>query len=190
MVVSETNLTMLSVNCMKEITQTCRSIFSSTTHPHLRGYLLKLKAMSTFTNHWFLETSKKFAILPPQEVLLGLLRPVLPTCSTTSSTIHNLYDQELKTDPHREHPMRSIRTLHGRYCFPQWMLLGPVIRANRGNSPHNTAHYWNSVRDIIIGRHTWWSDWPSNFETTWPLTLCYNDMNVLFSSQTSHLFFD
>jgi hypothetical protein len=182
--VCETNLTMLNVTSMKVLTQTCRAIFSPSTHLHLRGYLLKFKVLSIFTKRWILSASKEFAILPPQEVLLGILRPLLPTCSIISNTIHSLYNHELTIDPHLGHPMRSIRILHGRHCFPRWTLLGPVVRANRGNSPFNTEHYWSGVRDIINGRHTWWLDWPCNHERIWPLALGHRELGNLIYLDT------
>jgi hypothetical protein len=165
---------LVNFGSIKNILMTCTR---TSRHPGLTNALqqliLRRRVFPVFMKYWLLRTATKFAVCPPQIILLSDLQNILPTWSFVSQTVHGIYSTELLRDPHAGHPMRAIRHTGGMFIFPQWM--------DTYQEPGSL--YQSST--IIQGRHTWWQSWPFDPFSLWPLALSEQDIAELLSNNVN-----
>jgi hypothetical protein len=180
LIFADLNVNMVTFGSVKNMAATCKraSTYTALTKV-LKSEILRRLAFTIFTQFWFLRTAIRFAVCPPQAVLLNDLRPLLPTWSVVHKTVHHLYQEQLQSDPHQGHIMRAIQHTNGLFSFPIWMMAWPITNANSGQLPETSTY------SIIRGHRTWWSSWPSDPLMTWPLTLSPQDITNMLRDDTN-----
>jgi hypothetical protein len=172
---------------------TCRNAFyHQPMHDLLASSFLTSDALEAFIKYWFLRTATRFAVCPPQAVLLRGSQSMLASCKFVTKAVHSLYSRELENDPYEDHPMRKIRLMPRRWAmFPGWKMVCNHIHPFQPRSFDNAEGNWNrmpywgmqpgaifsqfshyqSITHMVDGHTTWWASWPSDLEMTWPLAL-------------------
>jgi hypothetical protein len=177
---------MVNRYCLRNVAMTCKNAFyHQPMHNLLASSFLTSHALEAFIKYWFLRTATRFAVCPPQAVLLRDSQSILASCEFVTKAVHSLYNNELENDPYEDHPMRNIRLMPRRWAmFPGWKMVCNHIhpfqpRPFRDDDEARTwdrdifsqFRHYQSMTHMVDGHTTWWASWPSDPEMTWPLAL-------------------